>query len=244
MLEGKLRPESWEYASSVVRPMRFYTNGILWGRGSCFLVGLNGRTYAITAKHVLTNQGAAFEEARVLLPGSDYSLPIIGHFCLRSTILSEEHVDVLVYLIDVVKFNSLGGGRVSLIDLDQNFFPAKHLIGRGAAVVGYPALDNRYDYDNKKIVDTIMVKTGIISESVYGEPIFMFESEPSDNTFDGLSGAPVFGATGRTNLIGMVVRGTSSSGVLHFIDFTVVLSALLVHQHDYPDDPAASLSES
>ncbi|KAF1003310.1 MAG: hypothetical protein GAK36_00278 [Pseudomonas sp.] len=235
-----LRPESLDYAYSVVRPMRFYTEGILLGSGSCFLVGLNGRAYAVTAKHVPINQMARFEEARILMPGSDYSLPIIGHFCPRSTHLTDEHIDILVYLVDLDKFRSLGGGEVAFIDLDECFFPAKHLIGKGAAVVGYPALDDRYDYENKKIYDTILVRTGSISESIYGEPIYMLSSTPSLNTFDGLSGSPVFGATNRTALVGMVVRGTNSSGILHFIDFTVVLSALLVHQADHPEDPAAS----
>lgn len=231
----RMREESFRYLSSFVRPVRFAAGNTLWGVGSCVLVTLNGQFYGVTARHVIGNQGADFQDTRILMPDTSVSLPMLGHFCPKSEMLESWHLDIVVYKIDAESYFDFTGQRLPAMNLGEHFYPAKHFPMEAFAVCGYPATDDRYDYDRKKLVDHLLIKTGRISASEFGEPIFKLESSASEYPFNGMSGSPVFGvlsAIRRVMLVGLVVRGTESSGIFHFIDFTVVLSSILQHQGD------------
>lgn len=232
-----MRDQSFAYLASFVRPIRFSSGDTLWGFGSCVLVSLNGFFYGVSARHVIGNQGADFSDARILTPDTSVSLPLLGHFCPSSEKLESYHLDVVVYRIDVKSYFDFVGRQLPALDLEEHFYPAKHFPMDTFVVCGYPATDDRYDYDRMRLVDHLIMKTGKKSDSEFGEPIFKLESSPSEYPFNGMSGSPVFGVLGEVRkfaLVGMVVRGTESSGVFHFIDFAVVLSAILQHQDDNP----------
>jgi len=94
-------------------------------------------------------------------------------------------------------------------------------------VAGFPASEERYDYDNQKINNTLLVRTANLINSELGKDIYTMKGDPSEYDFNGVSGSPVFcRIDGVVLFTGVVVRGSSSSGLLHFLSCEIIMSAL------------------
>ena len=228
-----VQDRAFRLASAFVRPVRFAGGEYLWGYGTCTIVKLNGRYYAVTARHVVDRQQANFEDARILMPDTSISLPLLGHFCPRSEVMERHHLDVLIYILDDQVYFEHTGSLLQAIDLDTHLFPAKHFPAAQVVVLGYPATEDRYDYDRKILVDHLLLKYGNIESSEMEEPMYRLLSHASEYPFNGMSGSPVLGVMNQKVLfVGVVVRGTESSGIFHFIDSAVIAATIIQHQND------------
>ncbi len=221
------REKAFECLFEFVRPIRFFSCGTWWGGGTCFLVCLKGKYYAITARHVLDRQGVEYNEARIMLSGCSFQIPILGHFFPQSSVLERYHLDVLVYRLDLFHYKLMTGRGVAVLNLEEQFHPADRVKGGSACVVGYPVTDDRYDYEKEIINDHISLRYGKVSDSVMEPPIYCVESSRPTYPTNGISGGPVLIAhDGVVKLIGVIVRASDSSGAVHFLDATVLLAAI------------------
>lgn len=217
--------------ASAIRPVRFDSAGYLWGVGSAVLLRYQGGLYCLTADHVIHNQHASYEEMRVLTSGTPPAgIPFQSYLRPKSDKLDDDHLDIVVYKVIEKALERHLGHKPKAVALDQRFYPAKFMPdGCPLIVAGYPDADDRYDHDAGILRDHLLIKSGEKGDSQIGEPVYSFHSTPTHLDYRGMSGSPVLGWINKhLFFIGVVIRGSSSSGIMHFIDSTVVL-ATIVH---------------
>jgi hypothetical protein len=207
-----------------VRPINYELDVLYGGFGSALLVSYKNKVFAVTAKHVLDNHGGNYHPyTRISMPNTRVVLPIKGMVIPQ---LDNHHnsgdVDDFVILdIDEKLFTKKSGQVIRPWDFEHNSMPAREVnMGSVICVIGFPETDDRYDYDNNKINDTMLVRNGIMGKSSLGSGMYEMKGSASEFNFNGLSGSPIFYRTDNGDIyyIGLVTRGTASSGSLHFID--------------------------
>ncbi|MGI9278500.1 MAG: hypothetical protein ACR2PX_02590 [Endozoicomonas sp.] len=213
------------------RPICFCENedSFTWGIGSSFILNYLGSVFIVTAKHVIDNQKADHKHIRVLLPDTKMALPILSGF---SPIFydheNKDDVEDLVFLkVDDSLFCVESGVDLYSWDFIKRSYPASKLtVGDELKVAGFPDTGERYDYDARKISDLLLVRTANLSESELGKDIYTMSGQPSNYSFNGISGAPVFcRRDGWVLFCGIVIRGTAQSGQMHFIGSEIIMSA-------------------
>lgn len=214
------------------RPICFCENeeSDIWGIGSSFLINYLGHILVITAKHVIENLGADPRHTRILMPNTTVALPIKSSF----TPIFYEHEnkadaeDLLFFNIDDELFCQESGLDLYSWDFMGRSFPTSKLeVGDELLVAGFPSTEERYNYDEQRINDTLLLRTAILVESQLGKDIYTMSGTASEFDFNGMSGAPVFcRREGMVLFSGLVIRGSSSSGILHFLSSEIVMSAL------------------
>lgn len=216
-----------------VRPVHFAQGeGLPWGFGTAIIVQCKSDFFIVTARHVLENQQAKVEDFRVRLDGENIAIPVCSFSKVKvsdgSPSSSPEDLDVIIFKVDQELYKSVSQNPLVSYCTESSVC-SSYFIPDGAEllVVGYPEIENRYDYDAEKINDPIAFKFGAKSASIIGEPVFMFSGEPFNKTYNGMSGSPVFWIEDEVlKIAGMVLRGTASSGHLHYVDFNVVFTAI------------------
>ena len=138
--------------------------------------------------------------------------------------------------IDLNEFDSSGDAPLIALDLEQGTLPAERLKPDDELwVIGYPSESTFIDYDSCKIKNTRSVLRAIytggsISDHCHKVTI---ESSIKLESYDGLSGSPVFymkqaihngEAVAYPLLVGMLLRGTASSGIAHFVSSSVIVN--------------------
>lgn len=207
-----------------------------WGKGSSFLIANANNYYWVTASHVLKNMGGCVESVRIFPSDtSRISLPFNEKYTIKSDSTNgEDYKDVLILRIDLQEFDASGDAPLVAQDLEQGVLGAEHLREDDELwVIGYPSESNFVDYDCRAIKNTRS-----IVRAVYGGESFsdhchklIIETSLKLESLDGLSGSPVFHIK-KTNrngqlaayplLVGMLLRGTASSGVAHFVSSSVI----------------------
>lgn len=207
---------------SGARPLFFHTgDGMPWGFGSCVLVKYAGRTYVITARHVIENQGAKMSSVCVAGSGT-ITIPLLRTYRIAFDGYDkddEEH-DFLLIEVDEQRHMKIAGKQPVAWDLERRSFSASRLhVGSELLVVGFPFTEFRYDWDQKVITDLMLVRLGLLSEQKLSKGVYKMSGAPSSESFDGLSGAPIYSLiNGKPLLSGLAIRGSGSSGCLYFID--------------------------
>ena len=230
------RPLTPEEAILIVgtgaRPICFYENeeSYIWGTGSSFLINYLGHVLVITAKHVIENLGANPRHTRIPIPNTTVALPIKSSF--TPVFYNHENKndveDLLFFNIDDQLFCQESGLDLYSWDLIHRSYPTSQLeVGDELLIAGFPSTTERYDYDEKKINDTLLLRTANLVTSELGKDIYTMKGAPSDFDFNGISGAPVFcRREGVVLFSGIVIRGSSSSGIMHFLSSEIVINAL------------------
>jgi hypothetical protein len=215
------------------RPVYFQESeeGYMWGSGSLFIVAWKGYQFAVTAKHVFTKSGADPMHTRILFPGSQTALPLVGAFWPQFPgHESQEEVEDL-YLLQIDHENphlqDEDAPDYYIWKLEDFVVPAKYFPdGEQVFAVGYPSHDERFDYDNQKLRETAMVAIGKIRKGK-GEGRFEIDCAEFPMEIGGASGGPVFARVqGFFVFIGVMVRGGAAGQTIHFVDALYVIHTL------------------
>ena len=209
-----------------------------WGKGSSFLIANSKDFFWVTASHVLLNMDGCAQSLRILpSDNSLISLPFNEQYIVnKGTADDEVYKDVFMLGIDLCEFDSSGDAPLVAQDIEEGSLPAEHLQqGDRLWVIGYPAESNFIDYDSRSINNTRSVLRAIYR----GGSIFdhchklSIESSILLESYDGLSGSPVFYMKQTTNngeavdyplLVGMLLMGIASSGEAHFVSASVIVN--------------------
>tara|TARA_R110001583_G_scaffold173411_1_gene327453 strand:- start:2747 stop:3496 length:750 start_codon:yes stop_codon:yes gene_type:complete len=227
-----INQKTLKIAEKYVRPICFCENkdSWVWGRGSSFLINYLGHVFAITAKHVIENQNANPLHTNISMQNTNVMLPIKLSF--TPTFTKHENKsdveDLLFFNIDDQLFLQKSDINLCSWDvLNNSYLASKLSIGDELIVTGFPHTPTTYDYDKKIITNTLLIRTASLIKSELGCNIYTMKGTSSEFNFDGMSGSPVFcQKDGALLFLGIVIRGSSKSGILHFIGFEVIISIL------------------
>ena len=213
-----------------------------WRKGSSFLIANSKNFYWVTASHVLVNMGGSAQALRVFpLDDSQISLPFNEQYTVnKGSTDDEDFKDVFMLRIDLNEFDRHGDTPLVAQDIEHGVIPAERLKpGDELWVIGYPSESNLIDYDSCEIKSTRSVIRAIYkgtSITVHCHELAI-ESSIKLESYDGLSGSPVFhmkhvihnGENVRyPMLVGMLLRGTASSGIAHFVSSRVLIDIVNV----------------
>jgi hypothetical protein len=231
LAEGSSIETLGETFTSFVRPMCFQSDEeFMWGIGTCFLLSVDGEVYAATAKHVIKKPGAEYQHVRITLPGVSLALPIQGVITPQCKgIENEEEIEDFVLLhVDHKGFEKHTGRTIPSLNIAMHRNSARALpIGTELVVAGYLGGEDRYDWDNMIVNDTLLIRNGSLAIHHMGYGMQTMEGSPSEFDFNGLCGSPVFAMlSNQPKLVGLVTRGSGSSGKLHFIEQEMIVAAL------------------
>jgi len=173
--------------------------------------------------------------------GSRISLPFNEQYSVKLNDASDQEIkDVFALRIDLDDFAVAGDSPLIAQDLDQGLLYAENLKrGDELWIVGYPAESNFVDYER----ETIRSTRAVIRALYDGESIsdhchtLCIETSIELNSLDGLSGSPVFYMKRVLEegefveyplLVGMLLRGTASSGIAHFVTARVLTEVVRI----------------
>lgn len=208
-----------------------------WGKGSSFLISNTQNFFWVTASHVIVNMGGSANALRIFpSDNSRISLPFNEQYTINKGSVDEDHHDVFILRIDLSGFDRSGDAPLVAQDIEKGVLPAEYLKQDDELwVMGYPSDSNTINYDTRTITNTRSVLRAIYK----GESIsdhchkLIIESSIKLESLDGLSGGPVFHMKQETHsgesviypmLVGMLLRGTASSGIAHFVSSSVIVN--------------------
>lgn len=209
-----------------------------WGKGSSFLIANSRHYYWITAAHVLANAKAHVDSLRIFpSDSSSISLPFNEQYTVNKGLVDDEdYKDVFMLRIDLHDFDKSGDAPLVAQDLESGVLSADALNPSDELwIIGYPAESNYINYESSRISNTRSVLRGIYngrSPSIHCHELRM-ETSVVLESYDGLSGSPVYHMKRQTRgreelmfpmLVGMLLRGTASSRLAHFVGSDVLLN--------------------
>lgn len=212
-----------------------------WCRGgSSFLISNPENYYWVTASHVLKNTD--IESVRIFpSDNSKISLPFDRKYTVKAySINEEEYQDILILRINLQRFDDSGDTPLIAHDLEQGILGAERLQeGDELWIIGYPSESSSVEYENSKIKNTRCVIRAIYSGESFSDHCHKLTIDTSVKlgSFDGLSGSPVFymksiNRNGQLAdyplLVGMLLRGTASSKIAHFVSVSVIVEMINV----------------
>jgi|GEM_PF-2338138 len=203
-----------------------------WGGGSLFVVFWGGAHFAVTALHVIESLGAERKEFRLLIPGTETTLEMYGGITSSNAPKSErdELDDIYAWHIKGVPDGHEDLGWWSWM-LDKWNKPASDLAeGQHLIAAGYPDVDERYDYENFKVVPIASILNGRLSGNTGVEGIYVMDVDEVEHPVNLMSGGPVFARLdGFLHYVGMFLRGSSDARKIYFIDVKYVIALLDRH---------------
>ncbi len=240
-----------------VRPVMFESDDEefpYWGKGSSFLIANESNIYWVTASHVLENSGGETNQLRVFPSDkSCISLPFNEKYTINREPYGddEEYKDVFMLRIDQAEFDRFGDTPLVAQDITLGVLPAECLTQDcDLFIIGYPSERNEIDYDCNKIK-----RTRVILRATYrGKGLsdhcheLNFNSSITLTDYDGLSGSPIFYMQQkrlgnqievRPLLVGMLLRGTVTSGIGHFVS-----SRVITHMIDLSEDANLDVNDA
>lgn len=141
--------------------------------------------------------------------------------------------------INLQEFEEFGDAPLVAQDIERGLLAAESLaIGNELWIIGYPGESNSIDFESRTIKSNRVVIRGIYRGYSVSEHCHVASIETSSplSDFDGLSGSPVFfmrhSREARQEvffplIVGVLLRGTAQSGLVHFVSARVVSS--LIH---------------
>jgi hypothetical protein len=207
-----------------------------WGKGSSILLADSRHYFWITASHVVSRMGGSAQSLRIF-PSDDsrISLPFNEQYTINKDLSEDEdHKDIFALRINVEEFAEFGDAPLAAQDIERGLLPAEELTLESELwIIGYPAESNVIDYDCGRIRNTRSVIRAIYQGRSLSDHchVARIESSIQLTSYDGLSGSPVFYmhskiAEGRELLfplfVGMLLRGTASSSLVHFVSASVI----------------------
>jgi hypothetical protein len=179
--------------------------------------------------------GANIESVRIHpSDGSRMSLPFNEKYLVNTDGEAEDFHDITVVRVDLTRFDHSGDAPLITQDIEQGVLGAEHLkLSDELWIIGYPSESNHIDYDKGLIQNNRVVIRAVYNGESFADHCHRIKIESSIKLedLDGLSGSPVFYMLQRVidgqpvyfpMLVGMVLRGTASSGIVHFVNSSVI----------------------
>ena len=217
-----------------------------WGKGSSVLLANWQHYFWITASHVISNMGGSAQSLRIFPSDhSRISLPFNEQYTIKKELSEDEdHKDIFALRINIEEFEEFGDAPLVAQDIGLGVLPAEELTLQAELwIIGYPAESNFVDYDCGRIRNTRSVIRAIYQGRSTSDHCHVagIESSIQLTSYDGLSGSPVFYirskiAEGREILlplfVGMLLRGTASSSLVHFVSASVIRRLIQLSEND------------
>lgn len=231
-------PKVLDSVSGSVQPLVFETGNPEYPyatKGTVFFVGFAGRAFVLTARHALNPQDIS---PLCIFPNdlSQKIIPLKDLFYVSEDDVPDDFGDVVVIEIDMGRITNPEISQAKLINLA---LASGDWISRAETaemfVIGYPVAHSFVDYPNQTITNHRWALGGRYrgdSEIEYLHKLMVSEAN-AVSTFDGFSGGPVFAwyklskGRGEIALCGMVLRGSISSKLIHFLDRSVLIGAIM-----------------
>ena len=231
-------PELLNRISVCVQPLVFENSapGFPYStQGTVFLIGYAGRTFVLTARHSLNPENCP---AICVFPfdTSQQIIPLKDVFFVSREYFDDDFADVAVIEIDMNNITNPEVSKARIIDLDRAL--GDWLSKSESAeffVIGYPDDFSSIDYDLETMTHNRIAMKGYYAGESELDYLHKLNIQKPYNldSFSGFSGGPVFAwienpekSRGQVILCGMVLRGTASSGIIHFLDTSFLVAAL------------------
>lgn len=202
--------------------------------GTTFIVGYEGNPYVITTRHGLNPEHLG----PICIFPSDTShqfLPLKDVFFVPRDNFSEDFVDLALIAVDTARITHIDVAQATLIDLS---LACGNWEGQESdfVILGFPEEGAFFNFDDQTLhANRVAFHARYVGRSCIPYHHEIEVNEPHTLTsFSGFSGSPVFTWSKSRNsaptavLCGMVIRGSSSSGKMHFLDSSILLDALKV----------------
>lgn len=223
-----------------LRPVVFETDfpEVPWAAaGSSFLVGLQGRAFALTARHVLRPDGDLSPLCVRSPSGKLFAL--LDVFYLPLAERPEDNADIAVVELDMSKLSDdLGATEIWPLESDTEvWIPFRET--SPLVVLGFPNDHTGFDLDEGEVVEGLVV----LNCQYYGPTetrgvhIARVVDPPPLTTLSGFSGAPVFllrrdiGVPAVWTLAGMAIQGTLDALAIRFIERESLVNMLRAKIH-------------
>ncbi len=224
-----------QHLRSCVLPVVFETGHELAPHsvfGTCFLVGYQGRVFAVTARHILRPDGE-LSPVCVRSP-SGRLFPLKDVFFAPISKIPDDFADLAIVEIDMKKLTGdMGEARIlPLLRDNEDWLPLRDV--SPFVVLGFPNEHTFVDYDTGEVVEGMVELIGGYNgptDSIHVHQIAV-ENPPPLKSYSGFSGAPVFllkhsvGAQIVPMLCGVAIQGTAVSRIVRFIERPILLSML------------------
>lgn len=223
----------------VCRPIifeSFVPESVYWRKGSSFLVSNSRNCYWVTATHILKKMDVKIESVRIFSSdNSRMSLPFNEKYLVNVEGDEKDFHDITVVRVDLSRFDKSGDAPLISQDIDRGFLGAEQLkLSDEIWIIGYPSESNHIDYENRLIQNNRVAIRAIYDGGSFTDHCHRIRIESSIKLEDmeGLSGSPVFHMQRRIidnqpvyfpMLVGMLLRGTVSSGIAHFVSSSVIV---------------------
>ena len=201
-----------------------------WGKGSSLFVASDQNVYWLTARHVIETQGASAQDL-MITPSDDSAItvPFTELMQIVKDPENQDYRDLYMLKINLEEFWESTNSELRAWNINQNFFDCDKLSdGDEIFIQGFPSESRFVDYAVKRIHLTKVVLRGIYegrSSEAHCHKLRL-ETSITLNDLDGLSGGTVFrhprNPEEPTQLVGLLIRGSSKSGIVHFIDCAVI----------------------
>jgi len=209
--------------------------------GTFFYARFRNRFYAITAKHCLNNRD--LKTIRLVRPDQTKQRAFLSHEIV--TVIEEpdgivcDWADLAIITLNAAKLSETDKMASWFLDLDRLLnYPPTLASKDGLGLKGCPKHAGGIDYESG------IIKLGFVAWSgKYIGPShernlhkLKFDDLKGVPSLDGFSGSPVFklvqNAFEKSHwFAGVLLRGTTSSGIAHFVDYKIVYEALNIISH-------------
>jgi hypothetical protein len=203
-----------------------------YGAGSAVLLDWEGRGYVVTAKHV-TRQGSA-ETLRIAR--DDDSL---AFFRFETELIpkgdDEDWKDLAFYRVhEGLDRRQWAHLALPLNIADLRLAAESYRPGTRLWLSGYPSSHRSIDYDLGHIeISRCLMEASYVGPDTSARGKHRIRIDAAIDTFDGLSGSPVFMELNANTILlaGILIQGSVSSGLAHFVG-AVPLAAMLTRLHE------------
>ena len=196
-----------------------------YGVGTAFVIEHDGFLYAISAQHVLRNQGAADDKFRLFTPKKSILVQYDRALLFKAEPAPE--YDVLIRRVYSPQVAQLLESGIKPIPSDSTLDREALQYMAELAVVGFPEGGRRYDYENRDFSAQIHAVMCVPPESNVEKLQAARASGPVPATMRGMSGSVVIALTKAGALFaGMVTMASESSGLIHFIPAASIIDYL------------------
>ena len=232
-----MNPELLSRLAASVQPLVFETEipeVPYTTKGTAFLVGYGGHAFVLTARHALNPDRLS----PVCIFPSDTSqriLPLDDVFFVSEAVAPDDYADLAVIEIDVAAIQHAELEQAHLIDMALVSGDwLTHAQASEFVILGFPEEHSFVDYASEEIGTIRVAMVGRYcgpSSIEYLHELEIIDGPPL-STYSGFSGSPVFALSPQPDngvrivLCGMVLRGTSTSRRVHFLDRSILLGAL------------------
>jgi hypothetical protein len=231
-----------------IQPLVFETGNVDYPystKGTVFLVGYEGKSYALTTRHGLAPDNL-FPICVFPSDTSQRIIPLSNVFFVPRADEPEDFVDLALVEVDPAALTDDEAKHAVLIDLGravdadwETDAPSMEFF-----VIGYPCERSSIDFDSEEIrTDRVTLFARYIGKSQLPH-LHLIEVVDLQNlaSLDGMSGSPVFmwrsyeGEQPKPVLCGMAIRGTTTAGRIHFLPVSILLDALTIKRYQHEND--------